>query len=527
MFRIENEDRFFRRLVMLGGNSNQEPGLQVQTLRLHSFRRTPLPGTRRLLLLPCRTRTTIMCLAAIAFSWGAIGSGIASTLPRDPSAAQAPGPASKMSSAQTRQACTLYVGPNGAANNSGTTPTSPITLLQSAALATAGDVVCIEPGTYSLSRTFYPSHSGNPNAWIVFTNYGGGVVNILWAGGPNASDQNMFHLYSATFPDGPSYIEFHGLTLNGQNSASNGFFCQGSHHVRYVGNTVINQGSAGIGSVLCDYQTADHNIVYHNGYNDGRSSGISQNSNQWLDGYYGFHNIVSNNIVIGEFDSSSYHMDGNGIIMDLSARSYDPSTSNTPPALIVNNVVYGNGGRCIQTYVVSNIWVVNNTCYDNGLDLSLGGVSSILSYNANNGYVVNNVVQTWGNMPPFTVQGTINYNLIFSHNLIFGGINSGFRETGFTDTPSMDFIIANPLFVSPPYFNPTQGGQYATALDPSLMGNDLHLQLSSPGIGAGIDPSSLTSNSALIWDMRSYIYSDITGNPRPQGGPFDLGAYQH
>jgi hypothetical protein len=59
------------------------------------------------------------------------------------------------------------------------------------------------------------------------------------------------------------------------------------------------------------------------------------------------------------------------------------------------------------------------------------------------------------------------------------------------------------------------------------MGNDLHLQLSSPGIGAGIDPSSLTNNPALISDMRSYIYSDITGNPRPQGGPFDLGAYQH
>jgi hypothetical protein len=474
--------------------------LRSYLLGLRSLRHASWPITIGRCLIPLsRTSTASLCVAAIALLCLATRSGIAQ-----------------------EQACTFYVGPNGAANNSGTTPTSPITLLQSAALATAGDVVCIEPGTYSLSRTFYPSHSGNANAWIVFTNYGSGVVNILWTAGSNASDKNMFHLYNATFPDGPSYIEFHGLTLNGQNSASNGFFCQGSHHVRYIGNTVINQGSAGIGSVFCDYQTADHNIVYHNGYNGGWSSGISYNSSQWFDKYSGLHNVVSNNIVVSEYDSSSYHTDGNGIIMDLSARSYDPSTANTPPALIVNNVVYGNGGRCIQNYVTTNIWVVNNSCYDNGLDLSLGGVSSISSHNASNEYFVNNVVQTWGNMHPFIIQGTVNKNVVFSHNLIFGGANSGF-----TNTASMDFIIAKPLFVSPPYFNPTQGGQYATALNPSSMGNDLHLQLSSPGIGAGIDPSSLTNNPALISDMRSYIYSDITGNPRPQGGPFDLGAYQH
>src|SRR2546429_2635178 len=34
----------------------------------------------------------------------------------------------------------------------------------------------------------------------------------------------------------------------------------------------------------------------------------------------------------------------------------------------VNNVVYGNGGRCIEGNQVSNAWVVNNTCYINNLD---------------------------------------------------------------------------------------------------------------------------------------------------------------
>jgi hypothetical protein len=53
----------------------------------------------------------------------------------------------------------------------------------------------------------------------------------------------MFHIYGASFPTGPSYLAFKGLTLNGRNIAANGFFCQGSHHVRYLQNTVINQGS--------------------------------------------------------------------------------------------------------------------------------------------------------------------------------------------------------------------------------------------------------------------------------------------
>jgi hypothetical protein len=426
-------------------------------------------------------------------------------------------------SATLAQGCTLYVSPQGTANNAGAVPGDPITLQSAAARAKAGAVVCIMGGTYPLTSTFQPGHSGTPNAWIVFEGYGDGDVNIVWSAGAGASDTNMFHFYSSTFPQGPSYLEFRGLKLDGRNAASNGFFCQGSHHLIFSGNTIANTGSAGIGSVLCDYLISDHNIVYHNGYKGGWSSGISYNSSQWYDRYAGFHNIVSDNIVAGEYDSSSYHTDGNGIIMDLSKRSYDPATANTPPALIVNNVVYGNGGRCIQNYVVTNIWVVNNTCYDNGLDLSLGGVSSITSHNASNEYFVNNVVASWGNMHPFIEQGTVNGNVVFERNLIYGGKNSGI-----VDTDPTHFQTAVPLFVNPPVFKPNVGGQYATALNPSQLGTGLQLQPGSPGIGVGVDPTILSGNDPEITsDLKKYIYSDINGKPRRQGGPFDLGAYQH
>jgi len=30
----------------------------------------------------------------------------------------------------------------------------------------------------------------------------------------------------------------------------------------------------------------------------------------------------------------------------------------------------------------------------------------------------------------------------------------------------------------------------------------------------------------VVADLKKYIYADFAGNPRPEGGPFDLGAYQ-
>jgi hypothetical protein len=84
------------------------------------------------------------------------------------------------------------------------------------------------------------------------------------------------------------------------------------------------------------------------------------------------------------------------------------------------------------------------------------------------------------------------------------------------------------LFVNPPVFKPNVGGQYATALNPSQLGTGLQLQPGSPGIGVGIDPTILSGNDPDITsDLKKYIYSDINGKPRQQGGPFDLGAYQH
>src|SRR6266850_1679362 len=268
-----------------------------------------------------------------------------------------------VNNASTSTDCTLYASPSGSSGNSGTSPSAPKSFSAAASATQPGSVLCLLGGTYNLSSSFTPPNSGTPSSWIVYKNYDSTPVYFVYTGSANAN--SIFRITNGgSFPSGgPAYLEFRGLNLNGQGNSGDAFWCGGTHHLRFISNTMHDTGGSGIATRDCDYLTADHNLVYHNGYMPsstsvpqwyGWTSGISFNSDQWFDNYSGFHNIISNNIVVGEFDSSPNHTDGNGIILDLSSGSYDPSTANTPPALIVNNVVYGNGGRCILGYIVTN-----------------------------------------------------------------------------------------------------------------------------------------------------------------------------
>jgi len=322
-----------------------------------------------------------------------------------------------------------------------------------------------------------------------------------------------------------SYLEFNGFNLDGGGNALDGFYCNHYHHQRFIGNSVSNTGGAGIATVNCDYLTADHNVIYHNGYMPsetdvpqyyGWTSGISYNSVQWFDNYAGLHNIIANNVIVGEYDGSSHHTDGNGIILDLSSGSYDASTANTPPALVINNVVYGNGGRCVNAYVVTNFWIVNNTCYTNGLDPALGPAGEITANNSANGYFINNISAASSAGDPTYKQGGTNVNIQYYANLYSGSL---------PNVSSSQIFPGDPEFLSPVTLSL---GGFREAPPPSLLNAGLTLQGGSPAIGQGIDPSALPGlPSAIVNDLQTYIYTDIKGKPRSQGAGADLGAYQH
>ncbi|HKV60722.1 MAG TPA: immunoglobulin domain-containing protein, partial [Candidatus Acidoferrum sp.] len=197
----------------------------------------------------------------------------------------------------TASNCTLFASPSGNDSNSGSSSSAPKTFNGAAAASQPGSVVCLLAGTYNMSSTFYPPTSGSPSSWIVYQSYGNGPVNLVWTAG--ATGQPMFKFGGGSFPSGAAYLEFKGLNLDGQNNALDGFFCQGGHHLSFIGNSINNTGGSGVGAVDCDYLTSDHNMINHNGYLYGWTSAISYNSAQWFDNYSGFHNIISNNIITG------------------------------------------------------------------------------------------------------------------------------------------------------------------------------------------------------------------------------------
>src|SRR5438477_602644 len=416
--------------------------------------------------------------------------------------------------------------PSGSSSNSGTSSSSPKSFSSAASASGPGSVVCLLGGTYTLSSSFSPPTSGSPSSWITYKNYDSTPVNFVWSGGSNASA--MFYIGGGSFPSGPAYLEFRGLNLNGNANAADGFFCRGSHHLRFISNSISNTGGSGIASIDCDYLTSDHNLINHNGFIPSGTanpqwyswtSAISYNSNQWFDHYPGFHNIISNNIISGEVDQSTHHTDGNGIILDLSSGSYDPATANTPPALILNNVVYGNGGRCIVAYVVTNFWIVNNTFFRNDLDTSESAFGSFEPNDSHDGYLINNIAVAYtGSHPPYEQGGTVT-NVHYYADLYFGAANN------FSYSDPSQFLQADPLFLNPPSLS---AGGYANALVPSLLSTVLTLLPLSPAYNRGIAPSTLSGLSAhIVSDSKTYIYTDITGKARPQGGGADLGAYQH
>jgi hypothetical protein len=420
--------------------------------------------------------------------------------------------------------CTLFASPSGNDANSGSSPSSPKSFRGAASATQPGSVLCLLGGSYPLSSTFYPPVSGTPSSWIVYKNYGDAPVNFIWTGPADASA--MFNAYGASFPSNVAYLEFRGFNLDGAGNAADGFFCRNSHHLRFIANSISNTGGAGVGAMYCDYLTSDHNLINHNGFMPPSTSvpqwyswtsGIAYNMDQWFDNYPGFHNIISNNIIVGEVDQSSYHTDGNGIILDLGNGS-----ANTPPALIINNVVYGNGGRCIESLKHSNFWVVNNTCFKNNLDPSLGDAGSLTASSSSNGYFINNIAVAWhSNNPPLDQVGP-NSNIFYYADMFWGAANN------FSYSNPSQLLQADPLFLNPPVFDPIALGQYATALAPALLGNGLTLLPLSPAYNRGIDPSSLPGlPSAIVTDLKNHIYTDINGKARPQGGGSDLGAYQH
>jgi hypothetical protein len=358
-----------------------------------------------------------------------------------------------------------------------------------------GAVVCLEPGVYLTRSNVALSQSGRPSAPITLTGDGGSAT-IKYIGAPMGGGVVQTTFCTPWCASHDLVIE--NLTLDGGNRMNAGVFMrEGAHNVTVRNCVIQNTGAAGIAMNAVDHVRAEHNLVYHTGYNQGWSSGISL----WYGGNKrpvyggrtagydrspGFHNYIIGNIVTGAYDNSRLHTDGNGILVDGGGR--------TPPTLIQNNLSYQNAGAGFSVFKnTGGVWVVGNTAYDNALNLTVGHkyapeFGAIFSQNV---HFVNNLAYSREDGAKYPIGWTYNStnsSVSWSRNIGFNGKTSGVASAITGDSASYRYV--NPMFNRLPPI-PAGAAPWARTAPPWTIGDGFNLQTGSPALNWGGDPTKV------------------------------------
>jgi len=402
-----------------------------------------------------------------------------------------------------RTRCSRYAAPGGRDSGGGWTPRRAVSLQRATRIADPGQTVCLLGGIYRISSSVTIKRSGRAGSPITFARVGKRPI-IKWPGGRYGVIQVM---------PGTHHIVLRGLTLVGGNTGLR--VNDGAHHVRALRNRIRGSGVTGIGVGAADHVVISQNRIFHVGYGRGWGSGIGFQGHAWIDRKPGFHSVVTLNVISGTSDESDHHSDGNGVIVE--------DGGDIPPILIANNVIYHNGGRCIHNLNANNVWVVNNTCFVNGLDRRLGDdVGELSNFNAENIHLVNNLVRTRGSRYPVkVVQGS---TAVLRRNVVYGGRISLVPKSVLDDPGKIR--VLRPGFVRPPALREGSGSPQARALPPWRLGNGLALQAGAAPVGKGVDPRDTPGTSpAIRRGLTRYALLSMSGVRRPLGR-FDVGAYE-
>jgi hypothetical protein len=156
---------------------------------------------------------------------------------------------------------------------------------------------------------------------------------------------------------------------------------------------------------------------------------------------------------------------------------------------VANNIVSGVAAIGIQQeHQANSSIIVNNTVFNSEYGISVGNTQDSTSYN---NYVANNiVVHNYYGIYEFNMLTGPNY---YTDNLVYANTVNWSVNTA-TPTGS---VTADPAFVN---YQANGSGDY-------------HLQSTSPAINKGIATNAPST--------------DFDGVSRPQGGAYDIGAYEY
>ncbi|HWO11049.1 MAG TPA: right-handed parallel beta-helix repeat-containing protein, partial [Polyangiaceae bacterium] len=240
-----------------------------------------------------------------------------------------------------------YASPSGSGDGS---LGSPFSLFQAANTAQAGDTVYLRGGVYS--GTLRPANSGTSGAWITFAAYPGELP-IFDGGGSGGTGVGS---------SSAQYIRFIGIVA--RNFSSTGFgngwtssSCSplSNGNLEFINVIAEGNGINGIAFYCASGVVIERSIVAHNGNQQPSwSSGVNLFSVKGT----AANNIVRQTVSFENIDISSNRTDGSGFILDQGSSG----------ATFENNIGFRNGGSCIRLTNSGNSNLINNTCFNNGID---------------------------------------------------------------------------------------------------------------------------------------------------------------
>lgn len=285
--------------------------------------------------------------------------------------------------------------------------------------------------------------------------------------------------YESVTTGGSDWSNYAKTNTNGINLNGNHLIVRNSHVHHMAGGGVGGGG---------DYITIEHNHIHSNSwYTFYATSGISfMNDKDYDHNTTDYKIIVRNNVVHDnetkvKWEKTKGYSDGNGIIFDV-------DEAYKGKKLVINNIVYNNGGGGIHIYRSNNVHVINNTVYHNSKSPHLKYPNMDVQ-SGDNAVFLNNISIARDEAGEYA-NGSGGWNNLFANN-IYGGLT---RFLGQNDK------VADPRFMS--------------VTDENY---DFHLQQDSPAIDTGTRTMAPGE--------------DFEGNPRPYAGAgantrVDIGAYE-
>lgn len=409
------------------------------------------------------------------------------------------------------------------------------------------------------------SKAGTPRAWITIRNFPGHAP-VLRASA-SVGKWSLIKIHP-TYNSVPSYLIIDGLTIQGNRTSytledakrlsarcgsnpdvsakANGQginivgpgYCYDSdvsgvakdkipHHIVIRNCKVYDCTSSGIAAFRSDEIILENNEVFNNcWYTTYGTSGINfYQSRNWSGAAtedplttQAHRIIIRNNRVYGNgtlvkpSTTNCIRYDGNGIIIDDNRNDQPGDGCNvatnkpyTGRTLIMNNVVYGNGGSGIHLFSSQYIDVYNNTLYKNSV---VNNSQEVYYRKCAFGRIKNNIFYSAdfpGKKANAILAGDIeyDYNLHFSTNPDNGKL--AYKGNGSTETHNIE---VDPRFVLAPAISSDTNTIWTNMPTPATAVN-----FSLRAISAAIDNG--TSISAVT--------QDLLGNPRTE---VDRGAYE-